>query len=89
MRQGLARDPQTLPRRRRSDLAPLTVEEVALQDRIKADRDRIATQLQIEPTLIASRAQLAQIARAPARIADVLLPWQADILRRESAAFLS
>ena len=89
VRQGLARDPQTLPRRRRSDLAPLTVEEVALQDRIKADRDRIATQLQIEPTLIASRAQLAQIARAPARIADVLLPWQADILRRESAAFLS
>jgi ribonuclease D len=83
IRQGLARDPQTLPRRRRSDLAPLTMEEVALQDRVKADRDRVAARLALEPTLIANRAQLAQIARAPRKIDEVLLPWQADLLRGE------
>ncbi|MBW8780738.1 MAG: HRDC domain-containing protein [Verrucomicrobia bacterium] len=85
IRQGLARDPQTLPRRRRSELAPLTMEEVALQDRVKADRDRVAARLALEPTLIANRAQLAQIARAPRKLDEVLLPWQADLLRGEPA----
>jgi ribonuclease D len=33
--------------------------------------------------LIANRAQLAQIARQPRKIAEVLLPWQADLLRSE------
>lgn len=83
LRQGIGRDPQTLPRRRRSDLAPLTQAEVALQDRIKADRDRIAATLAIESTLIANRAQLALIARDPAKLDDILLPWQADLLRAQ------
>ncbi len=83
LRQGLARDPQTLPRRRRAEHAPLTPGEVALQDRIKADRDRVAARLEIEPTLIANRAQLAQIARDPAKLDEILLPWQADLLRAE------
>jgi ribonuclease D len=83
LRQGMGRDPQTLPRRRRSDTSPLTQAEVALQDRIKADRDRIAASLAIEATLIANRAQLALIARDPAKLDDILLPWQADLLRNE------
>ena len=83
LRQGFARDPHTLPKRRRSEHAPLTQSEVALQDRIKADRDRVAAKLEIEPTLIANRAQLAQIARAPDKIAEILLPWQAELLRAE------
>ena len=83
IRLGLGRDPQTLPRRRRSEHAPLTPGEVALQDRIKADRDRVAARLEIEPTLIANRAQLAQIARAPDKIEEILLPWQAGLLRAE------
>lgn len=80
---GFARDPQTLPRRRGRDPnhAPLTNAEVALQDRIKADRDKLAAQLTLEPTLIANRAQLAQIARRPQQIDEILLPWQADLLR--------
>lgn len=81
LRQGIGRDPQTLPRRRRTEQPPLTPGEVALQDRMKADRDRVATGLSLDPTLIASRSQLAQIARAPAKINDVLLPWQAELLR--------
>jgi ribonuclease D len=85
VRAGLARDPKTLPRRpgRDPNHVSLTQAEIELQDRIKADRDRVAQKLEIEPTLIANRSQLAQIARQPKKIEDVLLPWQADLLRNE------
>jgi len=83
VRDGIVRDPHTLPRRRGRDRnhAALTNAEVALQDRIRADRDKLAAKLSIEPTLIATRSQLAQIARKPRQIDEVLLPWQADLLR--------
>jgi ribonuclease D len=83
VRAGLARDPKTLPRRRGRDPnhVALTQPEIERLDRIKSDRDRIAAKLQLEPTLIANRAQLAQIARSPDRIDELLLPWQADLLR--------
>jgi ribonuclease D len=82
---GLARDPKSLPRRpgRDPNHVSLTQAEIEFQDRIKADRDRVANQLEIEPTLIANRSQLAQIARHPRKIGDILLPWQADLLRNE------
>lgn len=85
VRAGLARDPKTLPRRPGRDPShvSLTQTEIELQDRIKADRDRIARKLEIEPTLIANRSQLAQIARAPTKIGEVLLPWQVDLLKAE------
>jgi ribonuclease D len=83
LRAGLARDPKTLPRRPGRDPShiSLTQTEIELQDRIKADRDQIAAKLGIEATLIANRAALAQIAREPDRLDDLLLPWQADLLR--------
>ena len=82
---GFARDPHTLPRRRGRNLdhQPLTASELALQDRLKTDRDRVAARIQIDATLIANRAQLAQIARAPEKIDEFILPWQADLLRHE------
>jgi ribonuclease D len=85
VREGLARDPKTLPRRpgRDPNHVSLTQAEIELQDRIKADRDRVAQKLGIESTLIANRAQLALIARAPKKIDDQLLPWQAALLRHE------
>jgi ribonuclease D len=85
VRAGLARDPKTLPRRpgRDPNHVSLTQTEIELQDRIRADRDRIAKKLEIEPTLIANRSQLAQIARHPTKLREVLLPWQADLLRGE------
>jgi ribonuclease D len=85
VRAGLARDPKTLPRRpgRDPNHVSLTQAEIELQDRIKADRDRVAQKLEIEATLIANRSQLAQIARDPGKIEEVLLPWQADLLRNE------
>jgi ribonuclease D len=80
---GLARDPKTLPRRNGRDPnhRPLSAAELARQDRLKTGRDRVAAELRIDPTLIANRAQLALIARAPDKIADIVLPWQAGLLR--------
>jgi ribonuclease D len=85
LRAGLARDPKTLPRRpgRDPNHVSLTQAEIELQDRIKADRDRVAQKLGIESTLIANRSQLAQIARAPKKIDEQLLPWQSALLRHE------
>ena len=87
LRAGLARDPKTLPRRpgRDPNHVSLTQAEIALQDRVKADRDRLAQKLGFEPTLIANRSQLAQIARAPKEIGEILLPWQAHLLQHEPA----
>jgi ribonuclease D len=85
VRAGLGRDPKTLPRRpgRDPNHVSLTQTEIALQDRIRADRDRIAEELAIEATLIANRSQLAQVALCPNKIDEILLPWQADLLRHE------
>ncbi len=82
---GLERDPKTLPRRpgRDPNHVSLTPAQVALQDRIRSDRDRIAKELAIEATLIANRSQLGQIARNPRHLRELLLPWQADLLGRE------
>ena len=69
VRAGLERDPRTLPRRpgRDPSHSPLSQAEIALLDRIKEDRDKIASKISIEPTLIANRSQLSQIARDPAQ----------------------
>jgi len=85
---GLAKNPSTLPRRHRnrdSGSMPLNSSELQLQDRLKSDRDRVARQLNLDPTLIANRSQLAHIAREPDRLDEILLPWQADLLRNEPA----
>jgi ribonuclease D len=85
VRAGLERDPKSLPRRpgRDPNHVSLSQAEVEFQDRIRTDRDRVAKKLEIEATLIANRAQLAQIARHPRKLDEILLPWQADLLRRE------
>ena len=81
IRRGFETDPRTLPRReRRRDFTPMSPEELSRQDRIKALRDRLAAGLQLDPTLIATRSQLALLARDPAGIAGVLLPWQTQLL---------
>ena len=79
---GYERDPKTLPRRpgRDPNHTPLTQAEIALLDRIKEERDAIAAKVGIEATLIANRSQLSQIARAPSKLSEVLLPWQAGLL---------
>ena len=80
---GIERDPHTLPQRpgRDPNHSPLSRSEIALLDRIREDRDRIAARLGIEATLIANRSQLAQVARTPDKLGEILLPWQATLLK--------
>lgn len=87
VRSGLERDPKSLPRRpgRDPNHVSLSQSEIEHQDRIRADRDRVAQKLGIEPTLIANRSLLSQIARSPKKIEEILLPWQANLLRNEPA----
>jgi len=79
---GLDRDPDTLPRRRSGggDRQPLSARELERQERIREARDVQAKRLNLDPTLIASRAQLAQLAREPEKLGDILLPWQARLM---------
>lgn len=86
VQRGFATDPHSLPRReRRRDFAPLSPDDFARQDRLKAVRDRLAHDLNLDPTLIATRSQLVQVARNPAGIDEALLPWQAQLLKAEPA----
>ncbi len=87
LRAGLDRDPATLPRRRSSngDRAPLSARELERQERIREARDREAKRLNLDPTLIASRAQLSLLAREPEKLGEILLPWQARLLENSEA----
>lgn len=81
IRTGLDRDPTTLPRRPRTERIHLSQAEIDRQDRIKAHRDQVAARLELDPTLIAPRSTLVVLCREPGSLDDVLLPWQADLLR--------
>lgn len=79
---ALKTDPDTLPRRTatREDRS-LTREEQEFLETVKTRRDGVAKDLGIDPTLIASRAQLSALIRDPASIDEQLLPWQAEVMR--------
>ncbi|MND09340.1 hypothetical protein D3C83_325850 [compost metagenome] len=48
-------------------------------------RDDLARGLNLDPTLLATRSQLALLARDPAGIEGVLLPWQAALFKAAPA----
>jgi ribonuclease D len=81
IRSGLDRDPATLPRRPRVERIHLTQAEIERQDRIKAHRDQVAARIDLDATLIAPRSTLVTLCREPSALDQVLLPWQADLLR--------
>ena len=87
LQSGLQRDPASLPRRRshNGDRCPLDARELARQEQIREFRDAAARRLGIDPTLIASRWQLAQLAREPERLGETLLAWQAELMQGCSA----
>ncbi len=79
---GLAGDPRLFSHRQRHrEYTPLTPSELSLHGHLKAKRDSLAKSLNINPTLVATRSQLVQIARNHDSINDVLLPWQAHLLK--------
>jgi len=81
LKKGGEKDPKTLPRRpRRTDTkGPLTQKELERQDKIKNYRNDVAEQLDIDPTLIATRSVVAQLARDPEDLSS-LLPWQRGLI---------
>jgi ribonuclease D len=83
LERGAKRDPRSLPRRAENHerRQPLSGAELSRQDRIRAFRDQKSTELEIDPTLIASRSQIAQLARRPEEADRVLLPWQWELLK--------
>lgn len=80
---GLERDTDTLPAppASRGRPEPFSPEELKRQEQIKNVRDRAAADLKIDASLIANRSLLAVLAREPERLDELLLPWQADLLR--------
>ena len=85
LRAALSADPQALPCRPRVARRSLTTAEIARQDALKAGRDRVAARLGLESTLIATRAQLAELAHSPGKLDEICLPWQAALLRDDPA----
>jgi ribonuclease D len=65
--------------RRRSGTRP-TSEVVRRADELKHRRDRAATELKLEPTLLAPRHTLVALASDEARAAAMLAPWQRKLL---------
>jgi len=90
LKRGEEKDPKSLPRRprNRNGRQPLNAAELLRQDGLKHCRDQAAVGLKIDPTLIATRIQLARLARAPADAAEVLLPWQVGILEPSLSVYL-
>ncbi|MEP6604408.1 MAG: hypothetical protein ABJB69_10720, partial [Spartobacteria bacterium] len=65
--------------RRRSGTRP-TSQMVRRADELKQRRDRAATDLKIEPSVLAPRTALEAIASEDDRAATALVPWQRELL---------
>jgi ribonuclease D len=85
IQRGLARDPSSLPPppTSRDRPEPFSADELKRQEAIRTVRDRAAKELNIDSSLIANRQQMAILARDPSRLDELMLPWQADLLRSE------
>ena len=72
---------ETLPKRARrtESKKPLNQRELDRQENIKNFRDKVAAQLGIDPTLIATRSVVARLARDPENV-EGLQAWQQSLL---------
>ncbi len=57
-----------------------TAEEEKRADALKKERDRVAADLDLESSIIAPRATLEAIAARPQAAAELLMPWQRELL---------
>ncbi|MGI8605451.1 MAG: ribonuclease D [Verrucomicrobiales bacterium] len=73
--------PEQWPKRRLSKKAPKLPEAEPRFDHLRAHRDKIASSLDIEGSLIAPRGLLEEIAQ-DANAATHLLPWQRDLMEQ-------
>ncbi len=91
LKRGADRDVKSLPKLppREDSKGPLTQAELDRQEKIKLHRNQVADELGIDPTLIATRSHVAELARDSGSM-DGLLDWQkeliAQILERAEAS---
>ena len=57
-----------------------TAEEEKRAEALKKERDRVASGLDLDPSIIASRGTLEAIAARPQAAAEMLMPWQRELL---------
>ena len=62
-----------------------TAEEEKRAEAFRKQRDQVGEQLDIDPSIIAPRATLETIAAKPATAAELLMPWQRELLGVEAA----
>ncbi len=81
LKRGEIRDESTLPKLppREESKGPLSQAELDRQEKIKLHRNRVAEELGIDPTLIATRSHVAQLARDSSAM-EGLLEWQKELL---------
>ena len=63
-----------------------TAEEEKRAEALKKQRDRVADELDLDPSIISPRATLETIAAKPAAAAELLMPWQRELLGVEAVA---
>jgi len=68
--------------RRRFGTRP-SAEVTRRNEELRLRRDRVARELELEPTFIAPRATLEAIAADQTRATALLVPWQRELLRIE------
>ena len=83
VKEGLNRDPATLPPPPPSNgrPEPFTNGELKRQDVFRKARDRVASELKLDPSLLATRTIIGILSREPDRYGELLMPWQIDVLR--------
>ena len=68
------------PQRVRSKRVRSSLEQEKLFEELKSRRDRIATELELDPSVIAPRQALERVVRAPESAGTVFMSWQRELL---------
>jgi ribonuclease D len=78
--EGLAVPDAELPSRPRGGRPRLTPDQERRVNQLRAERDRVAQTLPLDPTLLASRSTLEGIACGEP-VEELLMPWQRELLK--------
>jgi ribonuclease D len=77
---GLRTPESDLPKRRPREFNHPDVHMLRRFHNLKKKRDEASARLQIDPTMIAAKAELLELARAPEHNEAHMLPWQLELL---------
>ncbi len=81
VKRAMKTPPEKYPHQIEQKTARLTPKNLELLSRITKHRNRVADKLKIERSVIASQAELLQIARNPRNAKNILMSWQYELLK--------